>query len=85
MMLTAAQCQQYGNPGLKVDIPKSCESVLREIEDPGYGTGNAKSALYRTRQALRQANETIRKGRQCIAGQGAAYAAGSADAWKGAR
>jgi hypothetical protein len=84
-MLTAGQCQQYGNPGLIVEMPRACETVLREIGDPGYGTGNAKSALYRTRLALKQANETIRKGRECLAGQGAAYAAGSADAWRGVR
>jgi len=66
-------------------MPRACEAVLKEVGDPGFGNGDARSALFRTRLALKQANETIRKGRECIQGQGAAYAAGSADAWRGVR
>lgn len=85
MPMTLAACQRSGNPGLKVEIPRYCEDVLKEVGDPGFGTGDAKSALYRTRLALKQANTTIRKGRDCIRGQTNAYAAGDVDAWKGAR
>jgi hypothetical protein len=78
-------CQQYGNPGLRVDQPSACEEVLKEVGDPGYGNRDARAALYRTRLALKQANATIRKGRECFQGQRAAYSAGTADAWRGAR
>lgn len=66
-----------GNPGLLVNLPTTCERVLKDVPLPLVTkTDDARNAFVRDEAALITARSEINAGRNCVADMRARYATG---------